>query len=79
MGGIVSVLASQARPADIAGMTLLFPALCIPDNWNSRFPNEADIPETVDFWGMALGRGFFLTLRDMDVFARMPEFKGEVA
>ena len=74
MGGMVSVLASQARPADIAGLVLLFPALCIPDNWNSRFPNEADIPETVDFWGMALGRGFFLTLRDMDVFARMPEF-----
>ena len=23
---------------------------------------------------MALGRGFLLTLRDMDVFARMPEF-----
>lgn len=74
MGGMVSVLAAQERPADIAGMTLLFPALCIPDNWNERFPRVEDIPETVDFWGMTLGRGFFLALRDMDVFARMPEF-----
>lgn len=74
MGGMVSVLASQERPADIAGMTLLFPALCIPDNWNTRFPRAEDIPESLEFWGMQLGRGFFMTLRDMDVFARMPEF-----
>ncbi|MBQ2952252.1 MAG: alpha/beta hydrolase [Clostridia bacterium] len=74
MGGMVSVLAAQERPEDIAGLALLFPALCIPDNWNERFPRVEDIPETVDFWGMLLGRGFFLALREMDVFARMPEF-----
>ena len=74
MGGIVSVLASQERPEDIAGLTLLFPALCIPDNWNKRFPREAEIPESIDFWGMTLGRGFFLAMRNMDVFGRMPEF-----
>ena len=74
MGGIVSVLASQERPEDIAGLGLLFPALCIPENWNTRFPKEEDIPETVDFWGMMLGRGFFMALRGMDVFTKMPEF-----
>lgn len=78
MGGIVSVLASQKRPEDIAGLALLFPALCIPDNWNSRFPRAEDIPEALDFWGMTLGRNFFLTLRDMDVFARMPEYSKPV-
>ena len=78
MGGMVSVLASQERPEDIAGLGLLFPALCIPDNWNERFPREEDIPESVDFWGMTLGRGFFLTLRGMDAFAKMPEFTGPV-
>ncbi|MBE5796699.1 MAG: alpha/beta hydrolase [Clostridiales bacterium] len=78
MGGMVSVLASQERPEDIAGLALLFPALCIPDNWNTRFPNAADIPETVDFWGMTLGRGFFTSMREMDVFARMPEYPRSV-
>lgn len=74
MGGLVSVLASQERPADVAGLALLFPALCVPDNWNKRFPNVADIPETFDFWGMLLGREFFTSMRELDVFARMPEF-----
>ena len=78
MGGMVSALAAQERPQDIAGLGLLFPALCIPDNWNSRFPEIADIRETLDFWGMTLGRSFFTTLRGMDVFARMPEFTGPV-
>lgn len=78
MGGMVSVLAAQERPEDIAGLALLYPALCIPDNWNERFPAVSDIPETVDFWGMTLGRGFFLALREMDVFARMPEYKRPV-
>lgn len=78
MGGMVSVLASQERPEDIAGLGLLFPALCIPENWNTRFPVAAEIPETVDFWGMTLGRGFFLALRDMDVFAKLREYSKPV-
>lgn len=74
MGGLVSVLASQERPEDVAGLALLFPALCVPDNWTERYPTDADVPETIDFWGMTLGRGFVTSLRGMDVFARMPEF-----
>ena len=74
MGGMVSALAAQERPEDVAGMVLLFPALCIPDNWNERFPQVEDVPETVDFWGMTLGRAFFTSMRELDVFARMPEF-----
>ncbi len=74
MGGIVSVLASQERPEDIAGLGLLFPALCIPANWTERFPDAADIPESLEFWGMTLGRGFFTSLRGLDVFTPMPEY-----
>ncbi len=74
MGGLVSVLASQERPEDVAGLALLFPALCVPDNWTERYPTDDNVPETIDFWGMTLGRGFVTSLRGMDVFARMPEF-----
>ncbi len=74
MGGLVSVLASQERPEDIAGLGLLFPALCVPANWTERFPDAADIPASLEFWGMTLGHDFFSTLRGLDVFARMPEY-----
>lgn len=72
MGGLVSVLAALERPADVAGLALLFPALCVPDNWRERFPREADIPETLDFWNLRLGRAFFASMRDMDVFTQLP-------
>lgn len=74
MGGIVSVLASQARPEDIAGLGLLFPALCIPENWTERYATDEEIPESIEFWGLKLGKGFVTSMRGMDVFAKMPEY-----
>ena len=74
MGGIVSVLASQERPEDIAGLGLLFPALCIPENWTERYATDEEIPESIEFWGLTLGKGFVTSLRGMDVFAKMPEY-----
>ncbi len=71
MGGLVSVLASAERPDGVAGVGLLYPALCVADDWRGRFPEVSDIPETVDFWGLELGRVFFTAMRDLDVFTCM--------
>ena len=72
MGGLVSVLAAAERPGDAAGLALLFPALCVADNWRERFPKVEDIPETTDFWNLTLGRAFFTSMRELDVFAMLP-------
>ena len=72
MGGLVSVLAAAERPGDAAGLALLFPALCVADNWRERFPKVEDIPETMDFWNLTLGRGFFTSMRDLDAFSMLP-------
>lgn len=77
-GGMVCTMAAQARPSDISAMALLFPALCIPDNWNARFPHEDDIPDETDLWGVRLGRAFFQTLRGPDIYAGMSEFQKPV-
>jgi len=72
MGGLVSVLAASGCQQDLCGLMLLFPALCIPDDWRMRFPREEDIPDTHVFWGFLLGRPHFEAIRDMDPFAYMP-------
>ncbi len=77
MGGLVSAMTAQEHPAEIAGMMLLYPALCVADNWRERFPRLEDIPETVDFWGMQLGRVFFTSMREMNVFSMM-DYPGPV-
>ena len=56
-GGFVSALVAEKHP-EVDGLMLLFPAFCIPDDWRRRFCGQ-EIPETVDFWGMTLGQGYF--------------------
>ncbi|MBR5070057.1 MAG: alpha/beta fold hydrolase [Bacteroidales bacterium] len=77
-GGLVSSLVAADMPSDISAAILVFPALCIPDNWNKRYPDVAQIPDTTKMWNVSLGRRFFLELRDLDVFKPMKKFKNPV-
>lgn len=67
-GGLVTVLTAKEHETEIAGIILFCPALCIADNWNAKFPEKEDIPEKLEFWGMELGKNFFMTLRELRVF-----------
>lgn len=73
-GGMVSVLAARERAAEIGGLALLFPALCIPDNWRTFYPEGTPLPSEVDFWGMKLGEGFIRTVRTVDAYEGMERF-----
>lgn len=77
-GGLVSALAADGLGKRLRGLFLLYPALCIEDNWAERFQKEEDIPEKVDFMGMALGKHFFTSLRGLDTFSRIGRFSGPV-
>lgn len=56
----------------------MYPALCIADNWNKKFPRDEDIPLEEDFWGMKLGKNFFTSLRGMDTFSSISPYQGPV-
>ncbi len=73
-GGMVSALAAEERVTRIAGLIMLYPALCIPDYWNNAFPNEEEIPETYPVMGVTLGKKFFTSVRTLDVYEKMHEF-----
>lgn len=77
-GGLVSALAAAEMKDEISRLVLIYPALCIPDNWNSRYPSASDIPDTTRIWGVALGRRFFDELRSMDVWNTIFRFEGPV-
>ena len=44
-GGLVSALAASELKKQVSNLVLIFPAFCIPDNWNERYPRVEDIPE----------------------------------
>ncbi|TDO94849.1 hypothetical protein DFR79_102228 [Halanaerobium saccharolyticum] len=77
-GGLVSALTAEERREDIKGLLLLFPAFCIADNWNQKFPDSEDIPETHEFWGMRLGRKFFETIQGYDVYKNIGKYNKNV-
>ena len=78
MGGMVSAMAAESRPEDMSGLALLFPAFCIPDDWNARFPDDAGLSGTFELWGVVLGKGFLLALRGLDIYKNMPRITAPV-
>lgn len=77
-GGLVSALAASELKKQISNLVLIFPALCIPDNWNQRYPRIEDIPEVSEIWGVKLGKKFMLDIRPMKPFETIGNYKGRV-
>lgn len=75
-GGLVAALAAEER-ADVCAMMLLYPALCIPDDWRRAFP-DGKYPAEYPLWGMTLGRAYFADACALDVFSRIGAFTGPV-
>ena len=77
-GGAVSALSAAARPQDIRGMVLLYPAFVMVDEANARFQSAADIPETYFFMWMEVGRAYFEPLLDYDIYAAIAAYANDV-
>ena len=77
-GGMVSALTAENMEEDIQGLILLYPALCILDNWQERFPKEEDIPDCEELWGMMLGRKFFEAIHGRKLWQLIGKYSNNV-
>ena len=77
-GGLVSALAASELKKQVSNLVLIYPALCIPDNWNDRYPTVEDIPEVSEIWGVKLGKKFMMDIRPMKPFETIGKYKGRV-
>lgn len=77
-GGLVSALAAAELKKKISNLVLIYPALCIPDNWNARYPRVEDIPEVSEIWNVKLGKKFMLDIRPMKPYETIGKYKGRV-
>jgi len=73
-GGLVTALAAEECKDELKGMALYFPAFNIPDDWRRNYASADSIPETVDFWGLKLGRNFFVSMREFYTFDNIGAF-----
>jgi hypothetical protein len=77
-GGLVSALTAAQMNKAVSELVLIYPALCIPDNWNSRYPKLEDIPDTTRLWNVPMGRRYFEEIRKLDPFRTMKKFQKPV-
>lgn len=77
-GGLVSALVAADMPNEVNQLILCFPAFCIPDNWNSRYHQLADIPDTTRLWSVPLGHQYFEELHYLKPFDVIDRYKGSV-
>ena len=77
-GGLVSALAASELKKQVSNLILIYPALCIPDNWNARYPKVEDVPEVSEIWGVKLGKKFMMDIRPMKPFETIGKYKGRV-
>lgn len=75
-GGMASALAAVREPDAMRALMLLYPALCVPDDWRMRFPRVEDMPEGFVFWDLPLGREYLKAVHDMDIFQEIRGYHG---
>ncbi len=77
-GGAVSAMTAADLPDEIAGMILLYPALCIPADAGKRCPDPTNIPETMDIMGMTVGKVYHADVIDMDIYEEIKGYDKDV-
>lgn len=77
-GGLVSALAASELKQQVSNLVLIYPAFCIPDDWNARYPRVEDIPEVTELWEVKLGKKFMMDIRQMKPYETIGNYKGNV-
>lgn len=77
-GGFVAAITAADRRDEIKGLVLYYPALCIAEDAENRYPNEADVPDTYTVMGNKIGRKYSEGLYGYDVYAKISGYTGPV-
>lgn len=77
-GGLVSALTAADLKQDVSQLVLVYPALCIPDNWRKHYPRLEDIRDVTELWGVKMGRRFFEEIHDMKPLDIIGQYRGPV-
>lgn len=77
-GGTVTTLVAEQNPVGVEHIVLFYPAFSLFDDARQRFTTASDIPETVDFMGLTVGRRYYADMLDMDIYDHMAGYHGTV-
>ena len=76
-GGFVSTYVAAKRPADVAGLILLYPAYVLQDDARRRTPDPERIPSEMRLLGKTVGRIYNRDAMSFDIYTMMPQYAGK--
>ena len=76
-GGFVSTYVAAKRPADVAGLVLLYPAFVLHDYVRRLTPDPERIPDTMKLLGKTVGRIYNKDVLSFDIYTLMPRYSGK--
>ena len=78
-GGCVSAITAPYVADKIKSIVLVFPALCIPDDGFALYPKLENVPDTVTFMGMRIGRAYYERFYEgFDIYKEIAGYQGDV-
>ncbi|MBQ2193897.1 MAG: alpha/beta fold hydrolase [Bacteroidales bacterium] len=78
-GGCVSAITAPYVADKIKAILLVYPALCIPDDAFALYPKRENIPDTVTFMGLHIGRAYYEPFYDgYDIYKEIAGYQGDV-
>ncbi len=77
-GGFVAAYTAAQRSEQVKALVLFFPALSIPDGRRSLYSSIDEVPDEEDIMGMTIGRRYTEDVYDMDVYAEISKYHGDV-
>lgn len=78
-GGLVSAIVACRRD-DLAGLMLMYPALCAAHDVHEQFAGPDDIPEQYGMFGgwITVGDNYARDIWDLDIYAELADYSGKV-
>lgn len=77
-GGLVSAMAAADMEKEVSGLILLYPAFVLVDDAKKMYSSVDEIPETVSFLWMTVGKTYFENLLDYDAYDDVRRYRKEV-
>ena len=77
-GGLVAGLTASERQEEIAGLVMLYPALCIVEDAKERYGSVAQVPEVSNLFGMTIGKKYYEDIWDYDIYANLKNYSKDV-
>lgn len=77
-GGLVSAMAAADMEEEINGIILLYPAFVMADNAKNMYSSTDEIPDSVFFMWMTVGRTYFESLLNFNPYADVVRYTKDV-